>query len=225
MTLNLSIATTDYDHFRDFRLGLVKAEGIEHTWLDARSSRMLRALHGEPRVRRVGAVVRQVPHAGEPTRLRHRRAPGRLLQAVPLLVLLREQEERDRDRGGSEGEEGRVAGVGALSSRVHARLDAQRDGRGAHRRALVSGRRQLARAGGEGRAQSPRRRQADPGVGQEPERDARRSGNRLRDHRPAADLFSRRPSRRGAPLSRLSVDGGGVVRAHARSGRSCTSSR
>ena len=31
--LQLSIATTDYDHFRDFRLGLVTAEGIEHTWL------------------------------------------------------------------------------------------------------------------------------------------------------------------------------------------------
>ena len=31
--LTLSIATTDYDHFRDFRLGLVKAEGIETTWL------------------------------------------------------------------------------------------------------------------------------------------------------------------------------------------------
>jgi 4,5-dihydroxyphthalate decarboxylase len=30
--LKLSIATTDYDHFRDFRLGLVKAEGIEHNW-------------------------------------------------------------------------------------------------------------------------------------------------------------------------------------------------
>ena len=26
--LKLSIATTDYDHFRDFRMGLVKAEGI-----------------------------------------------------------------------------------------------------------------------------------------------------------------------------------------------------
>jgi hypothetical protein len=26
--LKLSIATTDYDHFRDFRLGFVKAEGI-----------------------------------------------------------------------------------------------------------------------------------------------------------------------------------------------------
>jgi 4,5-dihydroxyphthalate decarboxylase len=31
--LPLSIATTDYDHFRDFRLGLVRAEGIDPTWL------------------------------------------------------------------------------------------------------------------------------------------------------------------------------------------------
>jgi 4,5-dihydroxyphthalate decarboxylase len=31
--VKLSIATTDYDHFRDFRMGLVQAEGIEHTWL------------------------------------------------------------------------------------------------------------------------------------------------------------------------------------------------
>jgi 4,5-dihydroxyphthalate decarboxylase len=31
--LPLSIATTDYDHFRDFRLGLVTAEGIDPTWL------------------------------------------------------------------------------------------------------------------------------------------------------------------------------------------------
>jgi 4,5-dihydroxyphthalate decarboxylase len=30
--LKLSIATTDYDHFRDFRLGTVQAEGIEATW-------------------------------------------------------------------------------------------------------------------------------------------------------------------------------------------------
>ena len=30
--LRLSIATTDYDHFRDFRLGAVRAEGIEHVW-------------------------------------------------------------------------------------------------------------------------------------------------------------------------------------------------
>jgi 4,5-dihydroxyphthalate decarboxylase len=31
--LRLSIATTDYDHFRDFRLGLVKAEGIDANWM------------------------------------------------------------------------------------------------------------------------------------------------------------------------------------------------
>ena len=32
--LKLTIATTDYDHFRDFRLGFVNAEGIDHTWLN-----------------------------------------------------------------------------------------------------------------------------------------------------------------------------------------------
>ena len=31
--LNLSIATTDYDHFRDLRMGLVKAEGIDLNWM------------------------------------------------------------------------------------------------------------------------------------------------------------------------------------------------
>jgi 4,5-dihydroxyphthalate decarboxylase len=33
MMLTLTIATTDYDHFRDFRLGAVRAEGIDHNWL------------------------------------------------------------------------------------------------------------------------------------------------------------------------------------------------
>ncbi len=32
--LQLSIATTDYDHFRDFRSGVVKAEGIDLNWLN-----------------------------------------------------------------------------------------------------------------------------------------------------------------------------------------------
>jgi 4,5-dihydroxyphthalate decarboxylase len=31
--VKISIATTDYDHFRDFRFGLVQAEGIDHNWL------------------------------------------------------------------------------------------------------------------------------------------------------------------------------------------------
>jgi 4,5-dihydroxyphthalate decarboxylase len=33
MSIALTIATTDYDHFRDFRFGLVRAEGIEVNWL------------------------------------------------------------------------------------------------------------------------------------------------------------------------------------------------
>jgi len=33
MSVALTVATTDYDHFRDFRLGLVRAEGIEANWL------------------------------------------------------------------------------------------------------------------------------------------------------------------------------------------------
>ncbi len=31
--INLTIATSDYDHFRDFRTGVVQAEGIEPIWL------------------------------------------------------------------------------------------------------------------------------------------------------------------------------------------------
>ena len=33
MSVKLTIATSDYDHFRDFRLGEVRAEGIEANWL------------------------------------------------------------------------------------------------------------------------------------------------------------------------------------------------
>ena len=33
VNVKLTIATTDYDHFRDFRTGAVTAEGIDHTWL------------------------------------------------------------------------------------------------------------------------------------------------------------------------------------------------
>jgi hypothetical protein len=44
--LLLSIATTDYDHFRDFRLGLVTAEGIDRTWLTLATTN---ASRGSPR--------------------------------------------------------------------------------------------------------------------------------------------------------------------------------
>src|ERR1043166_8814069 len=41
--VKLTIATTDYDHFRDFRTGVVQAEGIEHTWLTLGHPRSSRA--------------------------------------------------------------------------------------------------------------------------------------------------------------------------------------
>ena len=45
--LKLSIATTDYDHFRDFRSGAVQAEGIE----------MARYLYAVPPAQRVEALL------------------------------------------------------------------------------------------------------------------------------------------------------------------------
>jgi hypothetical protein len=41
--LKLTIATTDYDHFRDFRLGIVNAEGIDHTGLRSDTMKCSRA--------------------------------------------------------------------------------------------------------------------------------------------------------------------------------------
>ena len=104
--------------------------------------------------------------------------------------------------------------MGAFGRRLHARLDAQRDGREADRRALVSGGRQRARPRGEGRAQSPEGAEAHARLRQELERDAGRARNRLRHHRAPADLFPGRPSRRGATLPQLSRDGGGLLRPH-----------
>ena len=77
----------------------------------------------------------------------------------------------------------------------------------------------------EGRAVAAERRQAHPRRRQVAERDARLRRDRLRDHRAAADLLPAGASRRRAAVSRLSWDGGGILRARPRSGRSCTSSR
>jgi hypothetical protein len=42
MSAALTIATTDYDLFRDFRLGLVRPEGIEANWLTLGTMRFFR---------------------------------------------------------------------------------------------------------------------------------------------------------------------------------------
>ena len=44
MSVPLIIVTTGYDHVRDFRLGLVRAEGIEANWLSSVVTKSFRAL-------------------------------------------------------------------------------------------------------------------------------------------------------------------------------------
>ncbi len=98
MSVQLTIATTDYDHFRDFRLGLVKAEGIEANLADARPSRDFLALHLQPRMGRLGTLLRQVHGAGDAARRRHHRPAGLCLAAVSLLVVLREPQQGHQRR-------------------------------------------------------------------------------------------------------------------------------
>ncbi len=119
---------------------------------DARSPRGVRALHVQSRMGRVRTVVRQVHGAGDADGLRHRGAAGGLLAAVPLLVVLREQEEQDQNREGPQGQDDRIAGVGAYRRRLHARLAQRRARRRAQGRALVRGRGQRGRPRREGRA-------------------------------------------------------------------------
>ena len=105
--------------------------------------------------------------------------------------------------------------MGAFGGRLHARLDAQRDGREAAP-TCTGTRRARTSPGREEKVELnlPEGPEADARLRQVAERDAGRARNRLRDHRAPADLLPRRPSRRRAPLPRLSRDGRGILRAH-----------
>ena len=95
--LTLSIATTDYDHFRDFRLGVVTAEGIDHTWLTLGHHECFARFTANREF-----DVSELSFAKFATQIsrehvRHHRTAGDLLAIVPLLVVLCEQEERHQD--------------------------------------------------------------------------------------------------------------------------------
>ena len=194
--LKLSIATTDYDHFRDFRLGRVRAEGIDHMWS------MLG--HHEVFARFTANREWDVAELRSPSscaqitaqRLRHRRPAGDLLAAVPLLVVLRQQERQDPRREGPEGQARRLARMGAFRRRLHARLDAQRGRREAEGRAMGSGRRQRGRGAMEKVELSlPKGVQAHPHRRQVAVRDAGARRDRLRHHRAPARLLPRAATR------------------------------
>ena len=152
--LKLSIATTDYDHFRDFRLGFVKAEGIDHTWLNLGHHECFARFTANREF-----DLSELSFAKFSTQITRDDSDivglpvicSRLFRFSSFYV---NKKSRIKTVAGPEGQEDRFARMGAFGRRLHARLDAQRDGREADRRALVSGGRERAGPRGEGRAQS-----------------------------------------------------------------------
>ena len=74
--LHLTIATQDYDHFRDFRTGEVQRRRHRAHLADAGAARDLRALHRQPRMGRERTVVREIRRAGDAQEPRHPGAAG-----------------------------------------------------------------------------------------------------------------------------------------------------
>ena len=124
--LKLSVATTDYDHFRDFRLGTVQAEGIDTIWSLLGHHEMFARFtfdrEWDAAELSFAKFTAQVTREG----LRHHRPAGGVLAAVPLLVVLRQQEEQDQNREGPQGQDHRLAGMGAHRRGLHARLAQRR---------------------------------------------------------------------------------------------------
>ncbi len=120
--VKLTIATTDYDHFRDFRLGIVNAEGIDHTWLTLGHHEVFArfTFNREWDVSELSFAkfCAQVTRSDA----RHYRPSGRLLAPVPVLVVLREQEEQHQNGGRSQGQDDRLARMGAYGRGLYARL-------------------------------------------------------------------------------------------------------
>ncbi len=103
--IKLSIATTDYDHFRDFRMGVVRAEGIDHNWLNLGHHECFARFTANREFDVSELSLRQVLDAGhareQPTSIG---LPVDLLAPVPLLLVLREQELQDQDGAGPQGQ-------------------------------------------------------------------------------------------------------------------------
>ena len=151
--LHLSIATEDYDHFRDFRTGAVQAEGIEHTWL----SPELHEIFARFTFNREWDVS-ELSFAKFSTQVTRKNADITALPVVcsrhfRFLGLLREQEEQDQNAERPQGQEGRLTGMGTYGRGLHARLAQRRARSRAQGHPLAPGRHQRAGTHREGRAQ------------------------------------------------------------------------
>ena len=131
--LKLSIATTDYDHFRDFRLGAVQAEGIETTWsmlghheIFARFTFNREWDVAELSFAKFCAQVtrKNSDIVGLPV------VCSRLFRFSSFYV---NKKSKIRSAEGPQGQEGRLAGMGAHRRGLHARLAQRRARRRARR--------------------------------------------------------------------------------------------
>ena len=202
--LKLSIATTDYDHFRDFRLGTVQAEGIEATWsmlghheIFARFTFNREWDAAELSFAKFMAQVtrKNSDIIGLPV------VCSRLFRFSSFYV---NRKSKIRTPQGPQGQEHRLAGMGAHRRGLHARLAQRRARRGLEGHPLVPGRRQRGRPHREGRAEPAQGRQAHAHRRQVVERDARGGRDRLRHHRAAARLLPCRAIRTSSGCSRIS---------------------
>jgi hypothetical protein len=119
--ISLSIATTDYDHFRDFRLGQVQAAGIDPVW----------SLLGHHEVFARFTFNREWD-AAELSFAKFTAQVTRpdsdiigLLAPVPLRLLLHQSPQEHLVARPSGGQEDRLAGMGPHRRRLHARMAAQ----------------------------------------------------------------------------------------------------
>ena len=224
--LKLSIATTDYDHFRDFRLGTVQAEGIETNWSMLGHHEIFARFTFNREWDAAELSFAKFMRPGDAQGLRHHRPAGGLLAAVPLLVVLRQQEEQDQDARRTS----RARSVGspewAHTAAVYMR-GWLNDEHGVGLKDIhwfQAGANEAGRDR-EGRAEPAQGRQAHARAGQVAERDAGGGRDRLR----ASSRGRRTASGNGHPdVVRLFPDFWAMEEKYYKatgSGRSCTSSR
>ena len=122
--LKLTIATTDYDHFRDFRLGLVKAEGIDHKWLTLGHHEMFArfTFNREWDVSELSFAKFMAQVTRENTDIVGLPVIcSRLFRFSSFYV---NKKSKIRTAEGPQGQEDRLAGMGAHGGGLHARLAA-----------------------------------------------------------------------------------------------------
>ena len=208
-------------------LGVVQCRRHRPHLADAGASRDVRALHLQPRMGRQRAVVREILRPGDARRTPTSSAlPVVCSRLVPVLVLLREQEQQDQNGGRPQGQDDRLARMGAYRRGLHARLAQRR----ARRRAATTSTGIRPAPTRPGRIEKVEL-SLPKGVKLTRVDDKSLSDmlgdrrDRLRADRASARLLPAGPSGRRAPVPGLSGDGGELLTRGPRSGRSCTSSR